>query len=63
MRRQQLKRAVKIVFTGQLVEETGWRAIEMWQHPQTTSNSCRWQLPYSCSHDSPRKWNKSRWLI
>ena len=25
--------------------------------------SCRWQLPYIWGHDSPRKWNQSRWLI
>ena len=25
--------------------------------------SCRWQLPYIWGHDSPRKWNLSRWLI
>ena len=25
--------------------------------------SCRWQLPYIWGHDSPRKWNVSRWLI
>ena len=56
MRRQQLRRAVKRVFTAQI----GGDQTDMWQHPQTTSNYCRWQLPYICGHDSPRKWNQSR---
>ena len=63
MRRQQLRRAFKRVFSGQLVEETGWRVDDKWQHPQTTSNCCRWKIPYICGHDSPGKWNQSRWLI
>ena len=57
MMRQQLREAVKRVLTGHLVEETGW------QHPQTTSICCRWQLLYICGQDSPRKWNRSKWLI
>ena len=40
MRRQKLRRAVKRVFTGQI----GGEKTDMWQHPQTTSNCCRWQL-------------------
>ena len=53
MRRQQLRRAVKRVFTGQISGEK----TNMWQHPQTTSNCYRWQPPYICGHDSLRKWN------
>ena len=58
MRRQRLKRAVKRVFTSQM----GGEKTDMWQHPQTTSNYCRWKPPYICGHDSQRKWNQSRWL-
>ena len=55
MRRQHLRRAVKRVFTG----NNWWRRLggektDMWQHPQTTSNCCRWQPPCIWGHDSPR---------
>ena len=61
MRRQQLRRVVKRVFTGR--RRLGGEKTDMWQHPQTTSNCCRWQRPYICGHDSQRKWNQSRWFI
>ena len=56
MKRQQLRRAVKRVFTGQW-RRLGGEQTDMWQHPQTTSNYCRWQPPYIWGHDPPRKWN------
>ena len=57
---------------GKLLKEcllvNWWRRLggeqtDKWQHPQTTSNCCTWKLPYICGHDSPIKWNRSRWLI
>ena len=63
MRRQQLRRAVKRVFTGQIGGGD-------WVESKLTCGSilkrlqivCRWQLPYICGHYSPRKWNQSSWL-
>ena len=28
----------------------GWKQIDTWQHPQTTSSCCRRQLTYCCGH-------------
>ena len=63
MRIQNLRRVVKRLFTSKIDGgELGGEQTDMWHHPQPTSNCCRWQPPYICSHDSPRKWNQSKWL-
>ena len=51
----------------EVTDETGgWNQVERqkdkWQHPQTLPK-LQVATSYILGHDSPRKWNVSRWLI